>query len=210
MTSSSAKNQATFLLRYALQTLGIVVIVAVVLRLMVVSSYVMSGSSMLPNIWPGDFLIGQRWHAVNLSRNEVVIVRCPSSSRICMKRVVAVEGDRVEFKKGKLHVNGFEVKQSPLGSDFVVESIMGRSRSIWPDVSQTIEDVKPIIVPPQHVYLLNDKRSDREDSRAWGPVPLAQVEARAGLIWLSLDWTDGEQVRSWPAVRWNRFFRTVN
>lgn len=211
MSTGSSKREVAFLVRYAIQSLGIVILLAIALRSLIISSYVMSGTSMLPNIWPGDFLIGQRWHSSDLARNDVVIVRCPNSKdRVCMKRVVAVEGDRVEFKQGQLQINGFSVLESPAGGEFMSETIMGRSRNVWPNVSKNNESMKPVIVPPQHVYLLNDKRSDGEDSRAWGPVPLAQIEARAGLIWLSLDWTDGERIRSWPSVRWDRFFRTVN
>ena len=43
-------------------------------------------------------------------------------------------------------------------------------------------------MPPEHVFLLNDRRADAADSRAWGTIPILQLEARAWRIWMSVDW----------------------
>lgn len=211
MSTDAGKKQASFLLRYALQSFAAIFVAAVLVRTFFVSSVVMSGASMLPNIWPGDFLVGRKWRLNHVDRGAVVVLRCPNTrERICMKRVVGVEGDRIEFLEGQLMINGVGVKDRRLSKDFVTESVMGRSWIVWPAPPGAQTRVKPTVVPPQHVYLLNDKRGDAEDSRAWGPVPTDLLEAKVSLIWLSLDWSNGTQVRSWPQVRWQRIFRTVD
>lgn len=211
MSTDTAKKQASFLLRYAVQSFAAIFVVAVFVRLFFVSSLVMSGASMLPNIWPGDFLVGQKWRLGRVERGDVVVLRCPAAKeRICMKRVIGLEGDRIEFLEGQLMINGVAVKDRRLSEDFITETTDGRTWMVWPGKLDALAKVKPAIVPPQHMYLLNDKRGDSEDSRTWGAVPMDLLEAKVSLVWLSLDWTDGDQVRPWPQVRWQRIFRTVD
>ncbi len=191
MSVESNKKQARFFLRYALQSFGALLLLAILMRFFLFSSYAMSGSSMSPSVLPGDFLVGFKWRVRHLERGEVVVLRCPNSKeRICMRRVVALEGDRVEFPNGQLVVNG---RPSVSGDGIARDA-----------------QLKPVIVPPQHVYLLNDRRSELDDSRVWDSVPIELIEARLGLIWISFEWIEAGQVRSWPRLRWERILRTVH
>jgi hypothetical protein len=90
-----------------------------------------------------------------------------------------------------------------------MESLAVGSWAIWPD-EEPPNLASPVIVPPKMIYLLNDKRSDHEDSRTWGPVPSELLEGKVKRVWMSLDWFDGERVRSWPRVRWSRLFHAVD
>jgi signal peptidase I len=202
-------NQANFLLRYSLQSFGIVVLLAVLIRAFLVSSYVMSGTAMLPSIWPGDFLIAGKWGLRHLHRGEIVALRCPPTrDKICLKRVVGLPGDRIEFRDGLLVLNGQESRQHPVGP-LVVESVLGVRWTVWP-ADKGMAPMAPVVVPPQTVFLLNDKREDLEDSRIWGPVEQAMIEGKAKWVWMSLDWFDGENVRSWPRVRWARLLHSID
>lgn len=211
-TTDAGKKQADFIVRYALQSFGMILLLAVLIRTSVVSSYVMSGAGMLPGIWPGDFLVGYKWHLVDAKRGDVVILKCPSQKeRICLKRVVGVAGDRIEFRQGQLIMNGQPARYKSLGGEFGQESTEGASWPVWPALNATPNTKEPVIVPPQYVYVLNDKRQDLDDSRTWGPLPAELLEARASRVWLSLDWFEtGGQVRSWPRVRWSRMLRSID
>jgi signal peptidase I len=210
----AAKKQANFLFRYALQSFAVILILAIFVRTFLVSSYVMSGWSMLPSVWPGDFLVAGKWKMTSIERGDVVILRCPQvKDRICLKRVVGLAGDRVEFRDGLLHVNGQAASYQNVAAEVQMELVSGQSWLIWPApfTGKTgLTEGDPVVVPPDHLYLLNDKRSDREDSRAWGPVKSDLLEARALRVWLSLDWYEGDQVRSWPRVRWPRMLRSID
>ena len=95
---------------------------------------------------------------------EVIIFRFPQDeSRDFVKRVVAVPGDTLEIRQGKLYVNG-EAPDEP----YVTH----------PDNSNT----GPLIVPEGSYFVLGDNRRASNDSREWGPVPMENVIGRA---WIS-------------------------
>ncbi len=203
-------NQASFLLRYSLQSFGVILLLAILIRAFLLSSYAMSGSAMLPTIWPGDFLVAVKWRLSPLYRGEVVALRCPfAKEKLCMKRVIGLPGDRVELKGAKLVINGQEALHRKQGT-FETESFTDGAWAIWPDPTSSGQANEPVVVPPQSVFLMNDKRSDRDDSRQWGAVSEDMLEARILRVWMSLDWYDGERVRSWPRVRWPRLLRSID
>ena len=72
------------------------------------------GISMEPNYSDGSYNL--IWRAVYFYRSpevsEVVGVRLAGKNIMLLKRVVALEGDTVEFRKGKLMVNG-KTKDEP-------------------------------------------------------------------------------------------------
>lgn len=208
--TDAAKKQTSFVLRYAIQSFGLILVLALLIRLFFISSYVMSGQSMLPSIWPGDFLLGYKWQISEPRRGEVLVLRCPHQSEpICLKRVVGVGGDRIEINAGNLVINGKPVRFKALG-DFGQETVEGASWPIWPE-AHSKSNQEALIVPPHYVYVLNDRRQNQEDSRQFGPLPVELVEARVGRIWLSLDWSlPSGDVRSWPRVRWSRLFRSID
>lgn len=204
-----SSKQAHFFLRYALQSLGIVVLLAVLVRTFLVSSYVMTGDGMLPSIWSGDFLIGFKWGLENPHRGSVVVLRCPSDrERNCLKRVVGIPGDRIEFRGDQLVVNGDPAYKRRVGPRFAIEKVGSTRWVTWPAPETTPRP--PVVVPPEHVFVLNDKRSNREDSRSWGPIPVHLLDARLIRIWLSLDWYHDGQLQAWPQVRWQRVLRGID
>lgn len=211
MSTDTNKRQTSFLLLYALQTIGVVLLVAVLIRVFFISSYAMSGESMIPSVLPGDFLLAQKLKSGRVDRGDLVVLRCPGNKdSVCLRRVIALEGDRVEFVKGRLTVNGTSSYERRLEGDQVAESIEGGAWSIWSEPISQPTELQPEVVPPQHVFVMNDRRGDKEDSRQWGSVPLDSVESRIFLVWLSLDWSEDGQVRSWPHVRWNRILRSLD
>lgn len=171
---------------------------------------------MLPSVWPGDFVVATKWRLSHLERGQIVTLRCPPSrDQFCIKRVVGVPGDRIEFKMGRLVLNGVEA-QLQMQGDFALETTGGKSWMIWPDQAIGF-NLDPVIVPPGMLYLLNDRRADHLDSRTWGVVPQNLLRSRVRNVWLSLDWqakenVDGTEsvVSDWPQIRWSRIFRSIH
>ncbi|WP_392349437.1 signal peptidase I [Parasynechococcus sp.] len=95
-----------------------------------------------------------------------------------IKRVIAVEGDRVQVDpQGKARVNG-EALDEPYVTKYCKLDLRN-----WSDCG-TITDT----VPPGHVLVLGDNRGNSQDGRVWGFLPTDQIIGRA--VW-----------RFWPPNR---------
>ena len=77
-----------------------------------------------------------------------------------IKRVVAVEGEHVEIKEGKIYINGEILKEEYLGENVVTES------SVFND----------FVVPEGYVFAVGDNRSASTDCRVLGCIPLNKIE----------------------------------
>lgn len=71
------------------------------------------GRSMEPTYHNGGFNFCWRpaYFFTAPARHDLVLVRLAGSKVMLLKRVVALEGQRVEFRNGKLFVNGLEVDE---------------------------------------------------------------------------------------------------
>jgi len=85
------------------------------------------------------------------------------SSQSFLKRVVATPGDELAFEGGLPIVNGEEV----LGD--VVQPCRGAGACDLPG---------PIVILPDHYFMLGDNSGASDDSRFWGPVPLKAIFGR--------------------------------
>jgi signal peptidase I len=136
-------------------------------------------------------------------RGDVVSFYAPvSDGDVYLKRVVAVGGDRVQWRNGVLFVNGLqEQRWEPYAE-------IGHVATATPDM----------IVPPGRLYLLGDNRDHSEDSRFWGTVPEANVIGEPVIVLWSIAGSTQRWLRSQTAayfdhpvahLRWQRFFQPV-
>jgi len=100
--------------------------------------------------------------------------------------VVAIAGQTVELRRGRLWVDGVAVAEPYLAGG-----------------PMSVPSLAPTVVPSDHLYVLGDNRSPlaSRDSRAFGPVPLGQVAGRASwVVWPP--WrSDADGHRSWNLHR---------
>ncbi len=88
---------------------------------------------------------------------DVVVVRLIGRKYLLLKRVVAVEGDRVEFRDGVLLVNGREFKGD------------------WKEKGPCDWQLEERIVEPGCVYVVGDNRSMSIDEHIFGQVSISRV-----------------------------------
>jgi signal peptidase I len=106
-------------------------------------------------------------------RGEIIVFHPPGQADVeFIKRVIAIPGDRVELRRGRVIINSVT-----LDEPYVVKK------------SFTTETRDAIIVPLGSYYVLGDNRPQSEDSRAFGPVPQENVIGKAWLsYWPSSEW----------------------
>jgi signal peptidase I len=150
------------------------VFTAVVLVFFVVFTAVrVEGDSMEPVLLPDDRVLVTRAY-VDPRRGDIVAadMQTETGQEGVIKRVVALPGDEVVVEGDLIYVNGALSDAAPQA---IVVARGPRSR--------------PMIVPPDHVYLAGDNRPISYDSRFAGPVPLEAVTGRVVAVFS-------------PATRW--------
>lgn len=88
-----------------------------------------------------------------------------------IKRVIALPGEHLQIKDGKVYINGEELEE----------------KYLQPDVTTSIENCPfyDLIVPENCVFVMGDNRSKSTDSRKFGCIPLEKIESK---VW----------IRFWP------------
>lgn len=201
MFSSRRRN---FLFAYSAKVLLFVLALSLLVRFLFVSAFSIQTEAMSPTLEAGDFILA--WKTFDPQRGDIVIFNCPDSGNACIKRVVGLPGDRVEIRKQRLivnaHVAEYEKKPSEGADVDLIEHWQDNSWTISVDSSMPSE-MEPVVVPPEHFFLLNDHRNDVSDSRQWGPISKYQMEAKAWRIWMSIDWAKNH-------LNWRRLFRRID
>lgn len=194
--------------RQNVESLGMAVFFALLVRSSIVEAFWVPSGSMLPTIQIGDHLFVNKLaygfkipfvghevaHWAEVQRGEIIVFLSPqenpqgSGSRIdLIKRVIAVAGDTVEIRAKKLYING-----EPVSDEHA--HFMDPRRGNVP----TRDDFGPTKVPPGKLFMMGDNRDQSHDSRFWGFANIEDVKGRATFIYWSR--ADG----SW-LPRWERF-----
>jgi len=159
------------------KSIAIAVVLAVVMKATVVQSYVIPTESMVPTIMPSDRVFGNRfiYRFHGPQRGDIIAFIPPEAARErqdprektgriipYMKRVIALEGDTVEVRRGVVFVNG-----KPLEEPYVE--------------APPLYEMRPVKVPAGKIFVLGDNRANSYDSHIWGFVPVENIQAKAFL-----------------------------
>lgn len=151
--------------REVAETVLIALVIALLIRTFVVAVFVVEGRSMVATMHDGERLLVNRfiYRFRTPHQGEIIVFRYPRQpDRDFIKRVVAVAGDKVEIRAGKVYVNDKLMPEAPT-------------------VRADTRDAPPAVVPPDSVWVLGDNRGGSEDSRFFGEVPLDHVKGQAFL-----------------------------
>lgn len=123
------------------------------------------GEGMLPTLGPGNQVL-----AVKLGKSETalsrgdILVFTDSSDNPAVRRLIGLPGDKVEIKNGLAYVN-----DHPLYEPYARTPLTYRFAAV--------------VVPKNQLFVLNDNRSDLNDSRKTGSVALDKIQGRAVLCY---------------------------
>lgn len=97
--------------------------------------------------------------------------------RSYIKRVIALPGEHVQIKEGKVYINEKELDE-PYLQEGVVTDLLG----------QGFDD---FVVPENCVFAMGDNRNHSTDCRAFGCIPLEKIESTVSC-------------RIWPLDKWGK------
>lgn len=108
-----------------------------------------SGESMLPTLEDGDRILLNTFKNT-YNRGDIVVFRIPED-RLLIKRVIGIGGDNVQISDGFVYLNGEKLDEFYINGQGTLYGV-------------------EMVVPPGHVYLMGDNRSNSVDSRIIGAV----------------------------------------
>ncbi|HET6954804.1 MAG TPA: signal peptidase I, partial [Acidimicrobiales bacterium] len=147
------------------------VLIALVVEAFFVQAFWIPSPSMVPTLEVGDRVLVNKlsYKLHDVHRGDVVVFRRPPAAshggedeiKDLIKRVIAVEGDTIEGRDGKVYVNGERIEEPYL-------------------VDDTATDNLPLTtIPEGKVFVMGDNRTDSEDSRVFGPIDEDSIVGRA-------------------------------
>jgi signal peptidase I len=151
------------------------VVLAFAIITFVVQAFFIPSGSMEPTLHIGDRILVAKFYyrVAPVQRGEVIVFRYPlNPGKDFVKRVVGLQGDRVELRQGVVFLNGGPRPDlTPLGGDPACAQNYG-----------------PKTVTANHLFVMGDNRCNSEDSRFFGLVPIQNVVGRAFVVY-------------WPPIR---------
>lgn len=149
------------------KTLIIAFVLAQLIMVSVAQAFQVEQYSMEPTLLPHDRVLVDKflYRLRKLNRGDVIVLRYPlNPTRNYIKRIVALPGDKLEVKNGKLYVNGRTVQEA-----YVNGAPQG--------------NYGPLTVPQDSVFVMGDNRNNSEDSRSFGALKRDHIVGQAILIY---------------------------
>jgi len=174
----------------------------------------------------------------DLHRGDTAVFVSPAEPGLFLvKRIIAVEGDRIHLRDGKVFLNGVQQAQPyvirsrndlvPYRDEFPsVPPYASGATAEWTEEMPKHIVGQDLVIPKDSYFAMGDNRDVSYDSRYWGFVPKENVLGRPLFIAWSLDQTEADfaplpfpqrivsflrtATHFFSLTRWNRVFRLVH
>ncbi|WP_240041361.1 signal peptidase I [Paenibacillus ginsengarvi] len=154
------------------KSIAVALFIVILLNMFVFNLSTVKGHSMEPTLREKEWLYVNKIALLigHPKRGDVVILKDPdmrsAERQYLVKRVVAIPGDKVEIKGGKLFVNGEPVAEP------------------YTDIKIEDGDRSPVVVEEGRYFVMGDNRHQgaSKDSRIFGTVEEKLIQGRADFI----------------------------
>ena len=137
--------------------------------------FVATSDGMAPTIVEGSLFrieVFERPEITLFGYGDILAFRSPDDPEtLVIKRVVGLPGDELKMVQKKLFRNG-ETPVEPYATNTDGHVILPSELFGWRD------NMEPVRVPAEHLFLMGDNRDDSRDCRYWGPLAVDQVYGR--------------------------------
>ncbi len=177
----------------------VIVIIVLLIRTFVAQAYNIPSGSMKPTLLVGDFILVNKlvYRFSEPQRGDIVVFKYPIDPNIdFIKRIVALPGEEVEVRNNQVFINGKPLPLIEVGRGeengvrkVIYEEILPEGTKykvqFYEDFPFSKRDFGPVVVPPNHYFVMGDNRDNSEDSRYWGFVPRENIVGKAFVIYFS-------------------------
>ncbi|MGV8073995.1 MAG: signal peptidase I [Syntrophobacteraceae bacterium] len=208
----AGKSRSKSVLREYAEAIVVALLLALVIRAFVVQAFKIPSGSMKPTLMIGDHILVNKFiygvklpfinneilHISTPKRGDIIVFRYPvDPSKDFIKRAIGLPGDIIKIQDKKVSVNGQSIDEP-----YAVHS----DPKILPAGISPRDNMGPIVVPANNLFVMGDNRDESYDSRFWKFVDMRELKGKAFIIYWSWN-SDGELSLSSSEsfVRWNRF-----
>lgn len=154
--------------------------IAQVLRTFVFQAYEIPSGSMESTIDTGDLVFSEKvsYYLSGPKRGDIVTFADPEiPSRTLIKRVIAAEGQTVNLVDGEVYVDGVKLDEP-----------YTQGKPSYPLHNSSGTDITyPYTVPSGEVWVMGDNRTNSQDSRFFGSVPVDSITGKAVFTYWPID-----------------------
>lgn len=146
----------------------------VITYLFVVQPHQIRGKAMEPNYIDGQYYLTSKiaYRKGSPQRGDVIVFASPNNPDIdYIKRIIALPGETVELKNGRVYVNDRVLEEPYLAPN---TETLG---------SQFLPENQKVTVPENQYFVLGDNRAHSSDSREWGFVQKEKIAGKVTLCY---------------------------
>lgn len=152
--------------RELLETVVSAGIIAFIIITFIGQVTVVKGASMEDTLFNRERLICNKisYRFSEPQHGDIVIFKPPiDQNHNYIKRLIAVEGDKVKIVDGTVYLNGEKLEESYI-------------------IHHSFETMPEITIPENSFFVLGDNRNNSSDSRFWGFVPRKNLIGKASVV----------------------------
>ncbi len=182
-----AKGKVKSQLREWIESIVIAVVLALIIRAFIVQAFKIPSGSMIPTFEIGDrifvnkFVYGARIPFTNFrfpavsqpKRGDIIVFVSPETpQKDFVKRLIAIGGETVEIREGRIRINGKAIEEPAS-----IRNIYYYNRGDFGGEGLALK------VPEGSYYVLGDNSASSRDSRYWGFVPKRNIIGKAIVVY---------------------------
>ena len=157
------------LLRELVETIVLSLIIFLLIR-QVVQNYRIESHSMQPNFYEGEFILVNKlaYRVGTPERGDVLVFHNPNNEEEdYIKRIIGLPGDTLEIRDSVVYINGESLMEEYPHNEIPRAVTYG-----------------PIVIEPDHLFVMGDNRPQSQDSRVFGPLSEDLIVGKAWVrVW---------------------------